>query len=68
MSWKTIDEKFVVHFQFGRDDQCIYIIDVDAIISPLFVFKNYGGLGHDKEKIFCALPQQKWAQYFERHI
>ena len=68
LSWKTIERDFVAQFKFGREDQCIYIIDVDAIISPLFVFKNYGGVGSDRENYFCALPRRKWAQYFDRRI
>ena len=68
LSLKTIEEEFVAEFKFGREDKCIFIVDADAIISPLFVFKNYGGIGADKENYFCALPQRKWAQYFDRRI
>ena len=68
LSWQTIEKDFVAQFKFGDEDKCIFIIDVDAIISPLFVFKNFGGSDSDKENYFCALPRRKWAQYFDRRI
>ena len=68
LSWQTIEKDFVAQFKFGDEDKCIFIVDVDTIISPLFVFKNFGGSDSDKENYFCALPRRKWAQYFDRRI
>jgi hypothetical protein len=46
----------------------MYIIQVDDIVCPLFVFKNYGGEGKKATDLFCALPQPNWGQYFEKKL
>ena len=53
LSWQTIEKDFVAQFKFGDEDKCIFIVDVDTIISPLFVFKNFGGSDSDKGNYFC---------------
>jgi hypothetical protein len=47
---------------------CVYIVNVDAMQGPLFVFNNYGSAGEDRNKLFCSLPQAKWGQYFNDRI
>jgi hypothetical protein len=37
---------------------CVYIVKVEAIHGPLFVFKNYGSSGENANKLFCTLPQR----------
>jgi hypothetical protein len=41
---------------------------VEAIYGPLFVFQNYGSVGDEKNKLFCALPKSKWGKYFDDRI
>jgi hypothetical protein len=41
---------------------------VEAIYGPLFVFRNYGSVGDDKKKIFCALLKSKWGKYFDDRV
>jgi hypothetical protein len=33
---------------------CVYIVKVEAIHGPLFVFKNYGSSGENANKLFCT--------------
>ncbi len=55
---------FITSFSLGNIPDCVNIVNVDAIQSPLFVFKNYGSAGEDRNRLFCTLPQAKWGQYF----
>ena len=65
LTWDRLMDEFVVPFHLGDVKTCLYIVKVEAIEAPLFVFKNYGG---NEKKLFCTLPQRKWAQYFDRHL
>jgi hypothetical protein len=47
---------------------CVYIVKVEAIHRPLFVFKNCGSSGEYANKLFCTLPQRRWGQYFSNKI
>jgi hypothetical protein len=38
--------------------KCVYIVKVEAIHGPLFVFKDFGSSGENANKIFCTLPQR----------
>jgi hypothetical protein len=59
---------FITLFTLGKIETCLCIVDVDAICGPLFVFQNYGSDTNDKKRLFCALPQSKWGQYFDNMI
>jgi hypothetical protein len=43
----------------------VYIVKVEAIHGPLFVFKSYGSSGENAKMI---LPQRRWGQYFSSKI
>jgi hypothetical protein len=43
--------------------RCMYIIKVEDIAGPLFVFKNYGGTSSVANILQCALLQSEWGQY-----
>jgi hypothetical protein len=60
VSLEQLQHDFVTSFTLGNVETCLFIVDVEAIRGPLFVFKNYCAEGHDKNKLFCALPQSKW--------
>jgi hypothetical protein len=59
---------FITSFSLGNITVCVYIVNVDTIQGPLFVFKNYGSAGEDRNTLFCTLPQAKWGQYFSERI
>jgi len=65
ISWDDMESEFVFSFTLGKINNCVYIIDVDTISDPLFVFRNYGkdGLHH-----LCALPYRRWGKYFQKKI
>ena len=44
---------FITSFLLGNIIDCVYIVNVDTIQGPLFVFKNYGFAGEDKNTLFC---------------
>ncbi len=50
---------FITSFSLGNITDCVYIVNVDTIQGPLFVFKNYGSAGEDRNTLFCTLPQAK---------
>ncbi len=69
MSLEKLQYEFITSFSLGNITDCVYIvINVDAIQCPLFVFKNYGSAGEDRNTLFCTLPQAKWGQYFSEKI
>jgi hypothetical protein len=47
---------------------CVYIVKVEAIYGPLFVFRNNGSSEENATKLFCTMPQRKWGQYFSNKI
>lgn len=68
LSMARFQEEFVSSFTLGDISQCLYVVKVEAIYGPLLVFRNYGSVGEDKGKLFCALPKSKWGQYFDTQI
>jgi hypothetical protein len=68
VSIKQFQHEFVSSFTLGDISNCVYIIKVEAIYGPLFVFQNYGSVGYDKNQLFCALPKSKWGKYFDDRI
>ena len=68
LSMECFQEEFVSSFTLGDISQCLYVVKVEAIYGPLLNFQNYGSVGDDKGKLFCALPTSKWGQYFDTQI
>jgi hypothetical protein len=68
MTSEQLEKEFVSSFILGGVMNCVYIVKVEAIHGPLFVFKNYGSSGDNATKLFCTLPQRKWKQYFSNKI
>jgi hypothetical protein len=62
-SIEGFQQEFVSSFTLGDISNCVYMIKVEAIYGPLFVFCNYGSVGDDKNKSFCALPKLKWGKF-----
>ncbi len=68
VSIDQLQNDFITLFTLGNIETCLYIVDVDSICGPLFVFQNYGSDTNNKKRLFCALPQSKWGQYFDNRI
>ncbi len=64
VSSEQLEKEFVALFILGDVMNCVYIVKVEAIHGPLFVFKNYGSSEENTSKLFCTLPQRRWGQYF----
>ncbi len=65
VSLDDLQSKFVIPFVLGDILDWIYIVKIEAIHGPLFVFSNYGAIGNE---LFCSLPQQDWGKYFSNNI
>ncbi len=68
VSIEGFQQEFVTSFTLGNISNCVYIIKVEAFYGSLFVFQNYGSVGDEKNKLFCALPKSKWGKYFDDRI
>ena len=68
LSLDDLQTNFVCKFVLGDVNNCMYIIKVDDIVCPLFVFNNYGGEGKKAKDLFCVPPQPNWGQYFGNKI
>jgi hypothetical protein len=68
ISLEKLQYEFITSFSLGNITDCVYIVNVDAIQGLLFVFKNYGSAGEDRDTLFCTLPQAKRGQYFSERI
>jgi hypothetical protein len=68
VSMEQLQSDFITSFTLGNITECVYIVNIDSIRGPLFVFKNYGSVGEDTNKLFCSIPQEKWGQYFSDRI
>jgi hypothetical protein len=64
VSCEQLETEFVSLFILGDVMNCVYIVKVEAIHGPLFVFKNNSSSGDNVTKLFCTLPQRKCGQYF----
>jgi hypothetical protein len=68
VSSEQLEKEFVLSYILEDVMNCVYIVKVEAIYEPLFVFKNYGSSGENANKLFCTLPQWRWVQYFSNKI
>jgi hypothetical protein len=68
VSSEQLDKEFVSLFILGDVMNCVYIVKIEAIHGPLFVFKNHGSSGENANNLFCTLPQRRWGQYFSNKI
>jgi hypothetical protein len=68
VSSEQLEKESVSSLILGDVMNCVYIVKVEAINGPLFVFKNYGSSGENANKLFCPLPQRRWGQYLSNKI
>ena len=61
VSWEEIAHSFVMQFTLVHPKDCVYVVSVQNIMDPLFVFDDYGNDGLNN---FCTLPYQRWGAYF----
>ena len=45
VSWEELECSFVMQFTQGHPKNCVYVVLVENIMDPLFVFDDYGMLG-----------------------
>ena len=65
LSLENLSRNFICPFTLGDPKTCVYIVDIQNICEPLFVFRNYGKSG---SQFFCSLPYRRWGTYFEQKI
>ncbi len=59
LSFNEFQKDFLCQFVPGDVTHWMYIIKMENIVGPLFVFKNYGGAGSVANILQCGLPQSK---------
>ena len=65
VSWKELERSFVLQFTLGHPIDCVYVVSVENIPDPVFVFHDYG---NDGLNYFCTLPYKRWGAYFRKRI
>ncbi len=55
VSMERLEKEFVSLFTLENIRNCVYIVEVETIHGPLFVFKNFGSPGKNVTKLFCTL-------------
>ena len=65
VSWVELERSFVMQFTLGHPKDRVYVVSVENIIDPLFVFDDYG---NDGLNYFCTLPYQRWGTYFRNRL
>ncbi len=68
VSSEQLEKEFVSSFILGDVMNCVYIVKIEAIHGPLFVFKKYGSSGDNATKLYSTLAQRRWGQYFSNKI
>jgi hypothetical protein len=66
VSLNDLDTNFVMSFKLGDISKCLYIVKIEAIHGPLFVFDNVGSDEEDKK--FCTLPLKRWGEFFTTEL
>ena len=66
--WSTVAQNFVAAFKLGTLDKRLFVVKIQNIVRPLFVWRNYGGIGPNADEYFCALPSRDWGDYFGDRI
>ncbi len=61
VSWIELKKSCVMTFTLGHPKECVYVVLVENITDPLFVFQDYG---NDGLNYFCTLPYKRWGAYF----
>ena len=59
VDWSKLEKEFIVPFNFGSVDNCMYIVKVSDIIDPQFFMDDVGQETSTINRIFCALPEYK---------
>ncbi len=59
-----MEKEFVSSFILGDVMNCVYIVKVEAIQGPLFVFKNYGSSRKKSIQIILYLATKEMGTIF----
>lgn len=65
LTWRQLEKNFVMGFELGELDKCVYIVKIESILDPLFVLQDEGN--HSSNYI-VSLPYRKWGRYFSQRI
>ena len=65
VSWIELERSFVMPFTLGHPKECVYVVSIENITDPMYVFKDYG---NDGLNFFCTLPYKRWGAYFRNRI
>ena len=65
VSSDTLMHNFIAPFTLGDPKRCVYVVSIDNIVDPLYVFPDYGNEGVN---YFCSLSYQRWGSYFTHKI
>jgi len=65
VSWDELERSFAIQFTLGHPKVCVYVVSVENIMDPLFVFHDYG---NDGLNYFCTLPYKRWGAYFRNRL
>ena len=57
VSMDQVQSDFITSFTLGNITECVYIVNIDSILGPLFVFKNHGSVGEERNKCFCSIEE-----------
>jgi hypothetical protein len=49
---EQLEQELVALFTLENIMNCVYVVKVEAIHGPLFMFRNYGSIGKDVNKLF----------------
>ena len=62
VSLEYLQRNFVVESHMNdKDSRNHFLVNVESISHPLFVFDDHGG---DADRHWCVLPERKWGRYF----
>ena len=65
LTWSQLEENFVMGFELGELNECVYIVGIASILDPLFVLQDMGNHG---SRYIVSLPYRKWGRYFSHRI
>jgi hypothetical protein len=65
VSVEKLCREFICPFVLGDPNTCVYIVDIQNISEPLFVFRNYG---KSASHHFCSLPYRRWGNFFQHKL
>lgn len=57
VTWRQLESEFVIDFKLGDINDTVYILPIERVIDPAFVYHKLGG---QMNEFFCVLPKRYW--------